>query len=253
MIKCDACNAEDLLYRLSPLKTITVLKLSLVNETPIRIGAEGGVEEGSIYVENNVPVIPGSSVKGVLRSFAEKLVAGLCGRVLYPYNMVKSKAFKKCTEDRLNKLSSKGTLLIAALFGSTCNASRVFVSDIKPMGSVSVITRPGIAIDRDLGSVITTGKFSFKYVAPGARWVGEIRIHNLDLVSPNSNCDQSLAELFKQVLNAWSKGLLNFGGRKSTVLGVLRLDPNGSKVESFSVKDGSFVSDFEESLTKILG
>lgn len=72
------------------LKVLTIIEGIAVNETPIRIGkgrGELGESDSPILRDlNGVPYIPGSSLKGALRAFAEALVRGSGGRVCTPFD-----------------------------------------------------------------------------------------------------------------------------------------------------------------------
>jgi len=72
------------------LSILTVINGVVVNETPLRIGkGRGELGEHDLPVLrdlNGIPYVPGSSLKGALRAFAEALVRGSGGRACTPFD-----------------------------------------------------------------------------------------------------------------------------------------------------------------------
>jgi len=143
--------------------------------------AWGGVR--SVY-------IPGSSLKGVMRSHAERLL--LSEEVKITPTFFKSTAFNQRSE---GDLVYAGTSPLGRTFGSLNLKGHVAVSDLlpgrfDPEGSAererqidlanAVEQRNGVAIDRLLGSAATKALFDQELVVQG-RFDGQIVMRNVQL------------------------------------------------------------------------
>jgi CRISPR/Cas system CSM-associated protein Csm3 (group 7 of RAMP superfamily) len=134
--------------------------------------------------------IPGSSLKGVMRSHAERLL--LSEEVKITPTFTQSRAFNQRTEgDR----AYAGTSPLGRTFGSLHLKGHVAVSDLLPgrfdaEGSAerelqialanAVEQRNGVAIDRLLGSAATRALFDQELVVQG-RFDGQIVMRNVQL------------------------------------------------------------------------
>jgi len=129
--------------------------------------------------------IPGSSFKGVLRSYTEKILRTLDIRCCNPLNLKKAYSTKqtdgscnrlledKAKEAKKTKKEVSGVELYrescyaCRTFGSTAVASRVKCVDGYPQkGKFRTEKRSGVAIDRVLGSV-AVGPFDLEIVTSG--------------------------------------------------------------------------------------
>ena len=134
-------------YDFPTLKSITKITGTLVNETPLRVGSGETLLSSAVdiavirinYKGKEVPYIPGSSLKGVFRSFAESILASKGVPIHSPFES------EKMDEEEQNKTVCE----ICGIFGGTHIASHVRIYDSYPKDpdSVSVIIKPGIAID----------------------------------------------------------------------------------------------------------
>ncbi|MBX7223828.1 MAG: hypothetical protein K1Y36_28190 [Blastocatellia bacterium] len=122
--------------------------------------------------------IPGSSLKGVIRSHCEKILRTVEKRV----------ADQPSSQDRSVKQESSGhetysgMCYAAKTFGSTTLASRVRFTDAYPIKESKVIVekRQGVAIDRILGSATGRALFDLECVSAGV-FQGEITLRNFTL------------------------------------------------------------------------
>lgn len=160
-----------------------ILDLSFSADGPILIkaGESGGLDPtlpDMEFVRTRGQVfIPGSSLKGVIRSHSERIV-----RSLQPLE-ASGIDNRKGTCDPLHRRNSCSTQLerqrglnskdkyvqscfICRLFGNTVIASRIRFTDAMPSTAVRLEERNGVAIDRIFGAV-AVGPFNYEVVTEG--------------------------------------------------------------------------------------
>ena len=211
------------------------LTASLVFDTAWRIGSgkEGETmsDLGVVMNPKGQPVLPGSSLKGKLRSTCETLshalglsacmlnheVSGVnCTSDVNYYREVREayqKALQKGLQARLQWIDDN-TCDVCKLFGSPVQAGRLWVSDGKLKEWASVVqVRDGVVIDRDSQTAVNGLKYDYEVVPPGSQF--ELCI---DLENP-TNRDRALlgAAVFE-----WHAGS-NIGGFTSRGLGRFHL------------------------------
>lgn len=212
-----------------------VLGVTLEAQGPLLIksGTEGGADPSvpdMQFVRSGGQVyIPGSSLKGVFRSYAEKIARTVGAKCCNPFdNDNKSltcfcgkRAEKQndgCTIYRERSYSCR----ICQLFGSTAMASRIKFNDAYlPNGQNPLTeTRTGVAIDRVLGSV-AHGPFDFEVVTKG-KFTTTIHLRNFELWQLG---------LLALVLRDLEEGLIPIGFGKSRGLGEVK-----AQVSSFGIR-----------------
>lgn len=172
------------------------------------------------------PFIPGSSLKGVLRSALEAVLRGLkrddfsaCD--LFDDTLRCTAALE--TKQRESKGSVKTEDILAALctvcglFGSSFLAGRVFVADLPYTGEGSLRTevRDGVGIDRDLHVASRAIKYDFELVPAGTSFALELVLENVG--------DLQLA-LVLQALELLDQGHVLLGGLTTRGLGRVGLE-----------------------------
>ncbi|MCS6861055.1 MAG: CRISPR-associated RAMP protein Csx7 [Abditibacteriales bacterium] len=202
------------------------IELTIEAQGPLLIksGIEGGADPsvpdmrfvrsgGSVY-------IPGSSLKGVFRSYAEKIARTVGARCC---NLFDDTFCGK----QLEKQSNGGTIYqqscrICRVFGSTAAASHIKFNDAYPPSGQNpqTETRTGVAIDRVLGSV-AHGPFDFEVVTQ-AKFTTAIHLRNFELWQLG---------LIALVLRDLAEGLIPIGFGKSRGLGEVK-----ATVGKFSVR-----------------
>ncbi|MEM3714654.1 MAG: CRISPR-associated RAMP protein Csx7 [Nitrososphaeria archaeon] len=207
------------------------LKFTLKAEEPLRIGAGKAAPLATLDLPvvsikikgENVPYIPGSSLKGVLRSTSELIVrtsglkvcmAGSCGQdQIVEGGSRLSKAIEEAlktnnTSEAID-LVSRYYCFTCKIFGSGSYASHVQVSDSYPEGDVIRGAKMGIAINRRSGAV-QTGPYTVEFVEPDAQFTTTLRANNL----PNYAFGLILV-----ALDYVNEGLIKIGGFKSRGFG----------------------------------
>ncbi len=222
-------------FRLQQKNRITA---SLVFDTAWRIGSgrEGETmgDLGVMLDPKGQPILPGSSLKGKLRSTCETLSHAL-GLNACMLNHEASRV--KCTSDvnyyhkvreayqetlqkekglqaRLKWIDDH-TCDVCKLFGSPVQAGRLWVSDGMLQEWASVVqVRDGVVIDRDSQTAVNGLKYDYEVVPPGSKF--ELCV---DLENPT---DRDMA-LFGAALFEWHAGS-SIGGFTSRGLGRFRLE-----------------------------
>jgi len=206
-------------------------------EEPLRIGAGKGEGLTSLtdlpilkisVGEEEVPVIPGSSWKGVIRSRVEaylrthgKHVCGGPGDTCMDRDKLGKRIEmlqKSPSEEnriRIIEMLSQELCMACKIFGAPSYASKVFISDSFPvkMGdrrAFSVGIKPGIAIDRRTGAARRGAFYHVEFIEPGSLFTFEIVCRNL----PN----YALGLIAKAILDL-NSGLLRLGGFKTRGFG----------------------------------
>ncbi len=187
----------------------------LVAESGLRVGtgriaAITGTELAVIRDHHDYPFIPGSSLKGALRSHLESLVRGRVPQNADLNRFACDLTNSECLDaDRMQRLKNKyrdndaglaeavaeKSCLICQTFGSPWLASPVRIRDLPVvaaewLGQFDV--RDGVAIDRDKGTTSEGRLYNYEVVPAGTRFELCITAENL---------------------KAWQRGLLYLGLR----------------------------------------
>ena len=208
----------------------------LVFDTAWRVGSgkegETTSDLGVMLTTTGEPILPGSSLKGKLRSTCETLSHALnlsacmlnhkassvnCTSDVNYYSDVREayqKTLKKGWQTRQQWIEDN-TCDVCQLFGSPVKAGRLWVSDgtLKEWASV-VQVRDGVVIDRDSRTAVDGLKYDYEVVPPSSRF--ELCI---DLENP---LDADLA-LLGAALFEWHAGS-SLGGFTSRGLGRFHLE-----------------------------
>ena len=216
---------------------------TLVFETAWRIGSglEGETmsDLGVVLDPSGQPVLPGSSLKGKLRSTCEALAHALdlsacmlnreasrvdCVSDIKYYSKVREayrKASKQGLESRLRWIDDH-TCDVCKFFGSPVRAGRVRISDgMLREWAATVQVRDGVVIDRDSHTAVDGLKYDYEVVPPGTQF-------GLCVDLENAN-DKDLA-LLGAALFEWHTGS-SIGGFTSRGLGRFKL----KEIELFGV------------------
>lgn len=215
----------------------------VVCETALHIGSSttgdpfGGSDLPVARDGLNRPYIPGSSLRGVLRSGLESLLRGLgtgAIRVCDPFETESNHEDLSCsertnkrrkgakdegnelTEARAFELAWQESCEICRLFGQLFLASRVRIADL-PLTSDGADTyvRDGVGLDRDLRSAARGILYDFEAVPVGARFRLRMEIENAE---PHE------VGLLLSGLDLFGEGFLALGGKAARGLGLARVE-----------------------------
>lgn len=199
----------------------------LINETPLRIGVGkeppiGASVDIAVYRIGGKPVIPGSSLKGVFRSFAESLATSIASKIHDPWDY----------EAVENEAENNNFCLICSIFGSGELASHVRIYDAYPINEARTFTKTGIGIDREFGGVKPGNLFVEEFVNPGVEWNFRMDVFNIKLF-PEPEDDRG--KILRTLLNVLSTNGLSIGARKSVGCGLIKL--KNAKWETYTVEN----------------
>lgn len=174
------------------------------------------------------PLIPGSSLKGVLRSSAERLLRGVRdGLACDILSDDRCLGGKRTVSDR----DLEGLCWTCRLFGNPFKAGRLTVFDFVADRTETVV-RDGVAIDRAELKAKDGFKYDYEVSPPGTVFRGRIR---LDDPEPGD------IGLLATVLDLVDAGLVTVGGGSSRGLGQLRyrIPPVFSQIRAASFVPGA--------------
>jgi CRISPR-associated RAMP protein (TIGR02581 family) len=200
------------------------------------------------YGERDIPVIPGSTWKGVFRSRVESYLLTsnkkVCGG---PGDTCSDRGLRKRIEELLRnpreenreeviKILSSEMCMACKIFGSPSFSSRVLFSDSYPVeDKFSIGRKPGIAIDRRSGSVKKGALYDVDFVEPGSVFCFKLVARNL----PN----YALGLVAKVIMDL-NDGLVKVGGFKTRGFGGVRLIKLRHKVDRG--EEGNFLRGFSD-------
>lgn len=162
------------------------------------------------------PLLPGSSLKGVFRSHAERIMRTLSTEdTVCDLFSRHSSCGGRLQRNVAPKDAYAGSCPACRLFGSTAYSSRFYVDDayIVPGTKWTYDRRDGVGIDRFTGGVAGPAKFEMLAVAAGARWNTKIAVRNFE--------GWQLGIVFA-VLRDLEDGYLRLGSASSRGFGAVR-------------------------------
>jgi CRISPR-associated RAMP protein (TIGR02581 family) len=229
------------------LKNRYVLHGRLHGEEGLHIGS--GVpstkSDSPFLRQGGQPFLPGSSLRGVLRSTVERMAQTLFpGRCCILFDEQSAAAscvagtkkererFEQATAEEFDKIRSElRVCAICGLFGSTLTASKLKVSDALPAAPV-VAKRDGVGIDRDTETARDKLKFDYEVLERGCDFKFSIHLEN---------GEHSDFALLYMAIKEMEHGV-EVGGRRARGLGRVML--TGYEVEYFDPKHKHTLVDF---------
>lgn len=139
----------------------------------------------SRYHGKDTVIIPGSSLKGVIRSRYEKIISLFGGECCDIFNN-KSRCNKKIKGRKDRPYEEQGRYVYqyvcpaCKLFGSLNIASRIYIADAYPSGDCILGERTGVGINRITGAAQKGALYDFEVVEDGTFQV-EITLKNYEL------------------------------------------------------------------------
>lgn len=190
-----------------------IIKGTIETITPLHIGSgkpevELGGHEMPIVKLGDQPYIPGSSLKGKTRAEAEKILRKENIDVCYPPDVRNMCGTTKSNPEQF--------CLCCKIFGTAGKrvsvASKTRFRDAYPTKKLETMSRVGIAIDRDTGTVSERALYTIEAVPPGT-------LFNFEIVGENLT-DEELKLLFSALKSVEHSGL---GGSSSRGFGKVKI------------------------------
>lgn len=181
------------------LESVVELSLEFVTLGSLAIGAgkqPDDVVESPVIKLSNIPVIPGSSLKGALRSSLEALISARKPKsVCLPVTAApRAERYKdkdnqeRVKQDYLDKLGRIEPCpvwkpcAVCEIFGTVSGKSglsgKAIFLDAKPVSEYALPERTHVAITRDTRSQAGSALFPIETVDAGVKFVGAIRLIN---------------------------------------------------------------------------
>lgn len=183
--------------------------------TPLHVGSgkqDIRIGEATSVLRNvkGIPYIPGSSIKGKVRTEAEKIARKLDHFICNPPNTREMCGTLKKEE--------KDLCIACQIFGTAgeniSRASKVKFRDALPMGDVTQFEiRTGTALDRETGSVYKRALYTVEAVPAGTKFDFEMITENLT--------EQELSLLMAAIKSVQDSGL---GGSSTRGFGKITID-----------------------------
>ncbi len=223
-----------------------ILKGVLVAVDPIHIGTSNKSSLDPVDVDSSVlkdsrgyPVIPGSSVKGVVRSWFESV---LRGAGVYVCDVLDK--YKYCTKSHENEIKNekkdkekaelayKYSCEACRLFGGREIAGKIQFKDCYLIGEPSFELRDGVGIDRETGAAKGSAKYDFEIISKDSEFSFYLTAENLD---------KNQQKYFDFIVEGLKSGDLSVGGMTTRGLG------------RFKVKDVEIEAVTKDDIKKRLG
>ncbi len=262
----------------------TFIRATLEMQTALSIGSRlslepTGTDMPVVKGPDGLPFVPGSSIKGVVRFQAERILRTwdkkpqlwACDPFDAPCVPEKSRGGRKGKDELWKEANQVDEVFAQKVWDESCTACRLFGSpwfagriafkDAYVMNAEDLAAlyqiRDGVGIDRDLGAARTGVKYDFEVVVPGSRFGIEVLTENLE--------DWELGFLFT-VLRAWEEGDIALGGKTTRGPGWGRLrDVTVQQVDAEHLMDylvnrqvreeraDRFITAFRERLQNLFG
>ncbi|MGH8613421.1 MAG: type III CRISPR-associated RAMP protein Csx7 [Gammaproteobacteria bacterium] len=215
---------------------------TLVPETALRLSSGRASDETDAPLmrdRSGVPYLPGSSLRGAIRSEVERVIAGVgedvagiktcilfcdgdCNSEAREFQQ--TEAFQESTDKEiaLAEFAKNNLCDVCKLLGCTIYASRLGIEDAYPRNKDSLksrnMIRDGVGIDRDTGAAREGVKFNYEVLEAGsgsnnAEFCLRMRAENV------TEPDRKLIDL---ILCLLKRGLY-VGGKRAAGLGRIRL------------------------------
>ncbi|MCG3109164.1 CRISPR type III-associated RAMP protein Csm3 [Metallosphaera sp. J1] len=226
-------------YDLDRIRVVTEVRGILENETPLRIGSGRGsatfrdASDNPIITRGGKPYIPGSSLKGALRSWLEANVHNL-------YSSLGEKYMKVYPVDEKEVVSCVKTpeeeryCIPCIIFGHKDLSARMNVMDATVEGNYRIESYTGVTISRVFGGQFPGHLFNFDFVSPGARFNFRSVILNVNLEGESEEWREQVRRGVVFLIRSLQDGMF-LGARKSTGAGLVKL----KEIEVRSLVPGS--------------
>lgn len=179
------------------------IQADLLFDTAFRIGSGRGLDVTDLPILRDTlgdPLLPGSSLKGLFRSTAEKLAPHLglsaclldyglsgvkCYNALHPRE--NRELFQSWNEAFQNQPNSPSRLAwiedhtcdVCKLFGSHLKTARIRFEDAQLLSWAGMTQiRDGVVLDRDSGTAVDGFKYDFEVVPAGAQFKLNVYLEN---------------------------------------------------------------------------
>lgn len=207
------------------------VKGKLIVTDPVHIGSSvknsldpSDVDNSVLKDSRGIPVIPGASVKGVIRSYFESVLRGIganCCDVLDDMECCTEKADVRGKNKKIKSPREKAEIAYSCsceacrLFGGREFAGKIHIKDCYLNGTPSFEYRDGVGIDRETGAAKRRAKYDYEVVSKDSEF---------DFIMTAENLDEKQEKYFEFILRTLESGELSIGGKTSRGLGGFRIE-----------------------------
>ncbi|MCK4613486.1 MAG: hypothetical protein KAU14_01685 [Thermoplasmata archaeon] len=216
---------EKLATSFEKLEKRIIVSYSVETLSDLRIGghdatAPGEVDKLVIKDGKGVPIIPGSSLKGVLRSEMERLLRSL--------------GLKACNVHETNGGCGKCT--VCYLFGGGRLAGSIRIRDARAETRKTQI-RDGVGIDRKTRKAMDGRKYDIEVVPRGVRFTGKVVIENPRL----GDGDYTKLDSFLTTVRFFNETVGAIGGATTRGFGEVKINIDETReVTAVDYLEGNF-------------
>ena len=211
----------------------TIINGVITAVDPLYIGSAGAETldptqvDGSVLKDlNGLPVIPGSSIKGVVRSDFEAIMRSVGKRVCNCFddkdeNCITKNALRNINDSKDSQLEKaerayEESCEVCKLFGGRGTASKLQFKDCNFIGEKCIYEyRDGVGIDRKTGAAKSGVKYNFEIIPKGSKF-------NFILIA--ENLDEPQKKYLDYIIKTLESGELSVGGKTSRGLGRISLE-----------------------------
>lgn len=206
----------------------------LCTENPLHIGSgDNSLDPGSTdasVVKNSKgkPYIPGSSIKGVLRSRLEMILSNSAVNMSWSVSAcdilndpcISDEFIRNNKEMQRNnpleyaKLIWEKSCDVCRLFGNKSMAAHVQIKDLELISGGQVELRNGVGINRETGTAAHGVVYEYDVVAAGSEFCFEVIAENLD---------EKSKKLLNILIKMLEQGEISIGAKTTRGLGKVRL------------------------------
>ncbi len=204
----------------------------MVSKTPISIGGGNNILgiDNAIVRLNNKPYIPGSSLKGILRTYAEKLIRALYGEdeTLVCNILADTERKRKENMEKEKKDHEYKPCITCEIFGGPTIASRIKVHNAMIVDDAKKLTETvrRVTIDRVSGAQSKGRLFDVEYLLPEIEMDWSLSFENIELLKDINEVGERSKRILTVINNLISTILtqgIEVGGKRSIGYGQLKV------------------------------
>lgn len=208
-------------------------------DTPLRLSsgkASTNTDAPLMRTRAGIPYIPGSSLRGALRSEVERILAAAgaalslrsCTLFTQDESPEACVSVSRKKQDRVNEFLDEEQAQhfveqhlcdVCKVFGSPVYASRLVIEDVYPIDQGTLrdksMIRDGVGIDRDTGTARDNVKFDYEVLEPGPLLRWRMQVENV-----STDADIKVLNL---ILGLLRQGIY-VGGKRAAGLGKIQLN-----------------------------
>jgi len=229
------------------------LELVFVNEGPLHIGGERVEGDPTLPIfqvivnDRYEPIIPRTSLKGVLRKYAELLMKSIDfpDREEIIKDHESDHESKTVSPEEINELALRCP--VCNLFGSKFHRARVKITDAIPINDYIIFVKPGIKMNKKTRTTDEKHLFQVYSLSPGVKFRTILIYDNpLHLYHNARDLYKVPLKIIISTLEIWMNHGILIGGHKTRGYGMTKLLENESKGYLFNYEEMKSMNKLED-------